>query len=132
MSWGDLLVCRTADGRSHGIEIHVHAVDRATSAVAWYELPMDHGTLPDGAVLQRTTDVFDAASVPSGLLRAHRIAVDVWGVIHVVAGTVTFVCEEEGAATVSLGAGDTVVIPPGVRHHVEPGPDARFRIAFHR
>lgn len=92
---------------------------------------MQHGDLPDGVTRQRTTDTFDAGSVPAGLLRAHRVGAGVWGQIEVVAGHLTFVWEDAGGS-VELSAGDTLVIPPGVPHHVEPDGDARFRVSFHR
>jgi tellurite resistance-related uncharacterized protein len=91
-----------------------------------------HGSLPPGLARQRTSDEFDATSVPAGLLRAHRIAGGVWGLLEVVAGTVTFVWEGDRDGSISLVAGDSVVIPPEVPHHVEPDPEARFRISFHR
>lgn len=93
---------------------------------------MDHGTLPAGLELVRTTDPFDHDSVPAGLLRAHHLAADVHGRIRVLAGHVRFVWEDEEAAPVSLAAGDTLVIPPEVRHHVELDPGARFLVEFHR
>ena len=93
---------------------------------------MQHGSLPAGLTLQRTTDEFDAMSVPAGLLRSHRIAPGVWGALEVTAGTAAFVWEDQPDIPVVLAAGDSLVIPPGVLHHVEPGPDARFRVSFHR
>lgn len=94
---------------------------------------MRHGTLPDGLSLVRTTDEFDATTVPAGLLRAHRVARDVWGLLEVRDGTLRFVWEEpDGAPPIDLAAGDSVVIPPDVPHRVEPGADARFAVQFHR
>ena len=93
---------------------------------------MQHGHLPEGLALQRTTDEFDADTVPAGLLRAHRLAAGVWGLLTVNAGELTFVWEDRPDAPVELHEGDALVIEPEVRHHVEPGPDARFMVAFHR
>lgn len=92
----------------------------------------DHGELPDGSALDRVTDEFTAASVPAGLLRAHRVATGVWGRLVLHAGSLTFVWEDGDEGGVELVAGDRMVIPPDTRHHVEPGPDARFRVEFHR
>ncbi len=90
--------------------------------------------LPTGLALHRTTDEFDPASVPKGLLRSHRIGQDVWGVLCVRAGTLRFVWEGATGpeATVGLEVGDTLVIPPEVPHRVEPGPGSRFVIEFYR
>lgn len=44
----------------------------------------------------------------------------------------TFVWEDRDEPAVVLSAGDTLVVPPAKPHHVELGPDARFRVSFHR
>jgi tellurite resistance-related uncharacterized protein len=93
---------------------------------------MEHGRLPDDVDLRRTTDELDAESVPAGLLRAHHLAPDVWGLLRVSAGEVVFVWEDDSTPDVRLVAGDSLVIPPEVHHHVEPAPDARFQVEFHR
>ncbi len=79
----------------------------------------------------RSTREFTAETVPAGLLSAHQVATDVWGVLRVFAGTVTFVAEEEGFSTV-VEAGQTQAIKPDWPHHVEPDADARFIVEFHR
>lgn len=87
--------------------------------------------LPEGVELTRTTDRFDPATVPAGLLRAHRVAGGVWGELWVAQGEVTFVFEDSGARR-SVGAGERQVIPPGRLHHVEPSEDASFEVRFYR
>jgi tellurite resistance-related uncharacterized protein len=69
--------------------------------------------------------------VPDGLRSAHQVAVGVWGRLRVLAGTVKFVAEESGESRV-LSAGESQVIEPELRHHVEPDGDARFVVEFHR
>ncbi len=69
--------------------------------------------------------------MPEGLLRAHRVAEGVWGLLRVRAGTLVFVHEESGAERTLIG-GDTQVIEPDVLHHVDPGDDAVFCVEFHR
>lgn len=93
--------------------------------------PLHELELPAGVAHVRTTPTFDAATVPPGLLRAHQVAEGVWGVLRVLAGTVTFVLEATGDRR-TLRAGDHQVIQPLALHHVEPGPDARFEVEFHR
>ncbi len=88
--------------------------------------------LPEGLELQRVTDVFDADSVPAGLLRAHQIAEGVWGRVLVVGGTLRFVWEDDPDHPVQLTDGDSLVVPPQRRHHVELGDGARFAVEFHR
>ncbi len=109
---------------------------------------MEHGRLPDGLTLQRSTDVFTDESVPDGLRRAHRVATGVWGRLRVLDGALRFVWEPtqptdvggighvdggiDVAEPVELVAGDSVVIPPDTPHRVEPAPGCRFLVEFHR
>ena len=87
--------------------------------------------LPDGLAKARTTPRFDEASVPAGLLRSHRIAAGVWGVLQVLEGEVTFVLEHAGTRR-TLRAGEDQVIQPDTSHHVELGAGAAFEIDFYR
>lgn len=93
---------------------------------------MDHGELPAGLELTRTTREFDTATMPDGLLRAHRIGVGSWGRLRMLAGALRFVWEETDRGFVDLAEGDTLIIAPQMFHHVEPETDARFVIEFHR
>lgn len=88
--------------------------------------------LPDGLELTRTTKVFDNATVPAGLLRAHRVADDVWGNLVVHTGTVTFVFDDDPDHPVTVRAGDAVAIPPARQHHVQLDEPATFAVEFHR
>jgi tellurite resistance-related uncharacterized protein len=94
---------------------------------------MEHGRLPPDLTLQRTTDEFTATSVPAGLLRAHRVARGVWGRLRVIDGGLRFVWEgPDPGDALDLTGGDSVVIPPDTPHRVEPGPECRFVVEFHR
>ncbi|MEZ5343353.1 MAG: DUF1971 domain-containing protein [Acidimicrobiales bacterium] len=88
--------------------------------------------IPDGFTIVRTTDVFDHESVPAGLLKAHRVANDVWGRLVVHSGSVGFIFEDDPDAAVTVRAGESVVIPPGRRHHVEPADPSTFAVEFYR
>lgn len=91
----------------------------------------DQRGLPPDVVFVRSTPEFDATSTPPGLQREHQIASGVWGLLRVLAGTVTFVLEESGEST-EVMAGDEMVIAPEVPHHVVVADDARFLVEFHR
>lgn len=93
---------------------------------------MSRPQLPDGLEHVRTTDVFDNATAPAGLLRAHRVADSVWGNLVVHTGTVTFVFDDDPDHPITVGAGDTVAIPPARQHHLELDEPATFAIEFHR
>lgn len=88
-------------------------------------------TLPEGLELVRTTPVFTTETVPAGLLKAHKVAPGVWGLLRVLDGTVTFVAEGSGDRR-TLEAGENQVIEPDTSHHVELGYVARFEVEFHR
>lgn len=92
----------------------------------------DQAQMPDGFVLARTTDAFDKGTVPSGLLRAHRVADGVWARLVVHTGSVGFVFEDEPDDIKVVPAGDSLVIPPARLHHVEPDGPATFAVEFHR
>lgn len=87
--------------------------------------------LPDGAAVYRTTDVFDEASLPAGLRRAHTTRAGVWGRVEVLSGWLRFVMPIL-AIDRELAAGDAAVIPPELEHHVEPLGPVRLRVAFLR
>lgn len=88
--------------------------------------------LPDGAVLARTSDSWDEGTVPAGLLRAHRVAVGVWGRLVVESGSLRFVFVDDQDPPRVLGAGEDQVIPPAREHHVELLGPVRFAVEFHR
>lgn len=87
--------------------------------------------LPPGLVEARRTPLFDHGSLPDPLARSHRTTV--WATLHVQAGSVRYTdLEGEAPRDVRVEAGDSVVIEPGVAHHVDPSTDATFFIQFHR
>ncbi|MBL8930409.1 MAG: DUF1971 domain-containing protein [Kineosporiaceae bacterium] len=89
------------------------------------------GALPPGLEVVRVTPTFDENTVPAGLLAAHQVAAGVWGRLVVLAGTVRFVFEHDGA-THDLTAGDTVAIPPERPHHLELTGPVQLAVEFHR
>lgn len=91
-----------------------------------------NGELPDHVEYVRTTDVFDQAHHPAGLLRAHRVANGVWARLLVHSGEMVFVFEDTPAEPTALSAGESIVIPPGRLHHVEMPSPVTFALEFHR
>jgi tellurite resistance-related uncharacterized protein len=92
---------------------------------------LDALALPSGVQLVRVTPVYDALSVPQGLLGAHRLAPGVWGLLRVEKGSVVFVAEETDERR-RLVAGEVQVIEPDTLHHVEIGANGAFLVEFHR
>lgn len=87
---------------------------------------------PDGLRMVRTTPEFDEHTVPTALLRAHRVAPEVWGRLVVRSGSLRFVFEDRPDEPSVLVAGDRQTIPPGVPHHVELIGPVGFMVEFHR
>lgn len=88
--------------------------------------------LPDDAEYVRTTPVFDARSVPSGLLNAHRLAPNTWAVVAVETGQLDFVFEDRADDMYAIAAGERFVVPPLEAHRVALGESSRFCIEFYR
>lgn len=93
---------------------------------------MKNEQLPAGLEYVRTTDEFDQDNHPKGLHRAHHVAPRVWGRLVVRTGELVFVFEDQEASPITAKAGDTVLIPPQRKHHVEFPEPVTFVIEFHR
>ncbi len=96
--------------------------------------------VPADAVLVRTTPEFDEASVPPGLLRAHRVAVGVWGRLVVRSGSLGFGFDHDsgegdgacdGESEWTIGAGSSQAIPPERLHHVTIDGPVQFVVEFY-
>jgi len=88
--------------------------------------------LPHCASVYKETPVFDATSVPAGLLASHRLKDNTWGQIEVLAGRLEYVLEDEANLTFVLRPGTSGSVAPTRPHHVSIGPDTRFRVKFLR
>jgi tellurite resistance-related uncharacterized protein len=86
--------------------------------------------LPACASVYKSTPIYDAASLPGGLLRSHRLKRGSWGKIVVLDGRVRYVLEDEGMLTFVLRPGVSGIVAPERPHHIEVDPDARIRIDF--
>ncbi len=84
--------------------------------------------LPEGLTPRRRTPVFDQDSVPAGLLRAHTTKAGVWGRIVVLEGRLRYRLLEPTRREHLLQPGVDGVIPPEVRHEVEPDGPVRFYV----
>jgi tellurite methyltransferase len=86
--------------------------------------------LPACARTYKSTPIYDAASLPGGLLRSHRLKRGSWGRIVVLEGLVRYILEDEGSLTFVLRPGVPGIVAPERPHHIEADPDARVRIDF--
>ena len=83
--------------------------------------------IPEGSIAGRTTPEFTAETVPNALLHNHHTTV--WAELIVEQGSVRFVQDEPPYNAIAT-ASSPVVIPPNVKHRVEPTPGCRFRVQF--
>jgi len=88
--------------------------------------------MPPCAAIYRSTEVFDAVSLPAGLRRSHRLRAGTWGRIVVLEGRVRYVLEDEGDLMFVLRPGLDGVVAPGRPHHVDPDADALMQVHFLR
>ncbi len=81
--------------------------------------------------LTRSTPEFTAADLPAGLLAEHHLASSVWGVLRVLQGSLIFVAEAADERR-TVASGESQVIEPETRHHIEPSDDVALVIDFYR
>ena len=75
---------------------------------------------------------FTPETLPAKFKTAHSTKAGTWGLLHVLEGKVLYSLEPPQRGEQLAAAGDSVVIEPGVSHHVafvEPG---RFYVEFYR
>ncbi|MGE0550329.1 MAG: DUF3565 domain-containing protein [Kofleriaceae bacterium] len=92
----------------------------------------DRFELPAGYEPYKRTQEMTAQSVPAALTKDHSTKPGVWGVIHVLSGTLRYVVEPPLQRDEILGPGTRGVIVPEVVHRVIAEADVRFFVEFHR
>ena len=97
-----------------------------------YGRSMATEALPGDVEFVRVTADFDEHTVPAGLRAAHRVADGVWGQVVVRSGSLQLVFEDQPDLPRTVSAGETQVLPPGARHHVELVGPVRFAVEFYR
>jgi tellurite methyltransferase len=90
----------------------------------------DRAELPDGLVVARSAGPFEAATLPEGLRRTHRVAERTWGLVRVVSGAVGLSIETDPPLERRLTAPATQAIPPTVPHRVTVDGPVRLFIDF--
>jgi tellurite methyltransferase len=87
--------------------------------------------LPACAAVYKETAIFDAASVPAGLLASHRLKPGTWGQIEVLSGRLEYVLEDESNLSFVLRSSVLGTVAPSRPHHVSVDSDTRFRVRFY-
>ena len=90
----------------------------------------DRAELPGGLVRARTAGPFEAAALPPGLRREHRVAPGTWAVVRVAAGEVHLAIATSSPIERHLAAGDEQAIPPDVPHRLSVSDDAVVAVDF--
>ena len=104
---------------------------RAERVGAELDCPLcDRAELPGGLKVAGRAGPFDAATLPAGLRRAHRVADRTWGLLRVLEGSVRFGLETEPPLDVVLAAGATQPIPPGIDHAVSLEGPVRLAVDY--
>jgi tellurite methyltransferase len=88
--------------------------------------------LPPAVQEYKRTAIFDAQSVPAGLLKAHTLKAETWAEIVVLTGRVTYVIEGMVDGVWVLGPNLRGTVAPTQPHHIEPTSDATFYVRFLR
>ena len=92
----------------------------------------DRFEIPEGfSAYKRTIDLSER-NIPPGLLADHSTKPGIWGLIHVLAGELTYIVEPPLARELVVDAAGPAVIVPEVAHRVRPAGAVRFFVELHR
>lgn len=86
--------------------------------------------LPSDARIYRRIGPFDAGTIPAGLLRRHDLKSGTWGLVEILAGSVRFCWDDAAGGDRLLVAGETMLVPPTVPHHLDLRGPVTIAIAF--
>lgn len=92
----------------------------------------DRLEMPAGLVAYQRTSQFDQNSIPLGLTAHHSTKPGVWGVIHVLDGTLRYVIDGMGGRELVLAPKTLGFVAPEVMHHVVTEGPVKFFVEFHR
>jgi len=88
--------------------------------------------LPPGHLLYARSPDFTPTNLPAALRAGHATKPGVWGLLRVTEGIIRFELEPPRQGSVVARAGESVVIPTEVDHHVEFIEAGRFHVEFYR
>jgi len=110
----------TRAGRNSKLGVHLNCVR------------CDALELPEGLKPYRKTAIFDETTIPQALQAAHTIKTGIWGMIHVLCGSLQYTLELQETASRILHAGESAAVPPDIPHHIRPMGPVRCFIEFYR
>lgn len=86
--------------------------------------------LPASAACYRTIGPFNRDTIPAGLLRRHDLKPGTWGVVTIRTGSIGFAWDDAAGGTTRLDAGQAILVPPTVPHHLVPEGEVTLDIGF--
>lgn len=92
----------------------------------------DRFELPAGYAPYKRTPDFDQHSIPAGLRKDHSTKAGIWGVIHVLAGSLRYIVEAPLTSERLLVPDMPGIVVPEILHRVQPAGAVRFFVEFHR
>lgn len=90
----------------------------------------DRFELPARVVCSHATPEWTEESMPDALRRAHRVREGRWGRLVVRRGRIGFAAATSQPTEIVVEAGESVAIPPGLAHDVQPLGPVRFLVEF--
>ena len=86
-------------------------------------------SLPKGLTPNKRTATFTETTIPAGILKDHQTKAGVWGLIHVLSGSLRYVIPSLGETKILTPEENGVVIPE-TPHHVAPMGPFSFNVEF--
>ena len=86
---------------------------------------------PEGFVSYKKTPVFTEETIPKGILANHTTRKGVWGLVHVLEGSLRYILEHNGEETLVTPEKPGIIVAE-MRHRVEPGDSVQFCVEFFR
>lgn len=88
--------------------------------------------LPSNVQFYKKTRIFSESTIPSGLLRNHRLQNGIWGKIIILNGALIYVIQDELLKQIRLTPVIFGVIEPEIPHLVQPEGRVSFYVEFYK
>ncbi len=92
----------------------------------------DRKTIPNEYIAYRQTPIFNATTLPPGLRQRHSTKTGIWGIIHVVVGTLRYRIHHPFNSEEILDQQRPGIVLPDVEHDVQPSDNTEFYVEFWR
>lgn len=88
--------------------------------------------LPSAVQAYKKTPIFNAASIPKGLLKAHQTKAGTWGKIVILEGALLYRILQPSPSEVTLTPEVFGVVEPEVLHEIQALTDVQFYVEFYK